>query len=189
MRRFNVVNYMITMTTSTYSGTLPKSLFDASSNTLKITVQNNSPKIFVNNKQATSLPAQGGGSGGVTNPGPTTTTLVNTELIGNQYETKTTSFTVPAGTKSMTVRTSEAGNATYNAADLFVRKGSAPVVAGPRPPKDLPKYTWTADCYSINPNREQEVCTFNNPGSGTWYVTLYGYNLSFRSTLTVTITK
>ncbi|MFC5283435.1 pre-peptidase C-terminal domain-containing protein [Pedobacter alpinus] len=186
--RANVVNSMITNTTKTFTGTISKSLFGNSSNTIKIEILNNNPRIYVNNALATT-PTQGGGSGGTTNPGTNVTALVNTILEGNVYETKTISFNVPAGTKSMTVKTSESGGAYYNTADLFVKKGSAPLVVGPKPPTNLPKYSWTADCYSIKPNREQEACTFNNPSAGTWYASLYGFNLYFNSNVTVTITN
>lgn len=49
-------------------------------------------------------------------------------------------------------------------------------------------YFWTADYLGIQPNRVDEVCTFNNPGSGTRYITLYGCNTYFSRVLT-TITK
>lgn len=183
-----------TITTTNYSGSFPKSLLTNKSiaNNFKITMQSNAPKVAVNNVSAGS-PSGGTGSGGNNDPGTGTgtgtSTLVDKDISGEDYELKTISFTVPAGVKSMTIKTSEPTAAYRNSADLFVRKGSAPIVAGPKPPTYLPKYTWTADCNGIKPNRESEVCTFTNPGSGTWYVSLYGYNTYFISKLTVTITK
>jgi uncharacterized protein YgiB involved in biofilm formation len=92
-------------------------------------------------------------------------------------------FTVPSGVKKMQVIATELTSADWNTADMFVRKGSDPSVT------KTPSYTWTADCGSINNNREDEVCTFSSPGSGQWSVLLFGYNTSFTSTLLVITTK
>ncbi len=138
-------------------------------------------------------PGTGAGPGAGTGPGTGTGTskeiIVDTELKGEAYEKVGFSFTLPAGVKTMEIRTVESATAYWNTADLFVRKGSAPVVAGPKPPTWTPAYSWTADCHSTEPNRSEEVCPFTNPGAGTWYVTLYGYNTYFRSRVIITITK
>ncbi len=113
------------------------------------------------------------GSGG---PTEIVNTCVSSGSGGNysQY----VSFTVPAGVTSMEVRTSEMTSpCTYNAADLYVRRGSQPTVS-------------TADCISDNVNRQQDFCQFTNPQSGTWWVMLYNSNGGhFESTLVVTITQ
>ena len=76
-----------------------------------------------------------------------------------------------------------ATNEYRNTADLFVRRGSAPTVT------KTPTYSWVADCFGIKPNREDEVCVFDNPASGTWYIMLFGYNTYFSSQLKVTLTQ
>ncbi|WP_018480140.1 pre-peptidase C-terminal domain-containing protein [Pontibacter roseus] len=135
----------------------------------------------------------GAGTGTEPGPGPGTgtsrETIIDQVLKGDSYEKVGFSFTLPAGVKTMEIRTTESAAAYWNTADLFVRKGSAPVVAGPKPPTWTPAYSWTADCHSTKSNREEEVCTFTNPGAGTWYVTLYGYNSHFSSRVLITITK
>jgi len=178
--------------TTSYSGTLSKSNFTnrSSVNTVKVSVQNNIPKVYVNGSLA-ATGSSGGGSGTTTTPPatPTTQALVDKDLSGDAYEKKTISFTVPSGVKTMVIRTTESASAYRNTADLFVRRGSAPVVNGPKPPSNTPAYSWTADCHGIKPNREDEVCTFNSPASGTWYITLYGYNTYYSSRVLVNITK
>lgn len=190
-KRYSSSGSKWTITTTNYTGSFPKSLLTNKSlaNNFKIIVQSNTPRITVNNVSAGS-PGTGGGTGNPDTSIPTAPiTLADKDVSGESYELKTFSFTVPSGVKSMTIRTTESTTAYRNTADLFVRKGSAPIVAGPKPPTNLPKYSWTADCEGIRPNREDEVCTFTNPGSGTWYVSLYGYNTYFSSRLLVTYTK
>lgn len=126
----------------------------------------------------------GSGSGSGGSSGTITQTLLNEVVTGKRLDKKIYSFTVPAGAKSLTVKLAEdGGQADYNLADMFVRYGSQPTVSV------SPRYTWTADCGSVNSNREDEVCNFTNPRSGTWYVMAYGYNSVFASKLIVTITK
>ncbi|RZK44670.1 MAG: hypothetical protein EOO94_04985 [Pedobacter sp.] len=181
--------------TTSYSGTIAKTYFTNTStaNIVKVSVQNNIPNLSVNGTIVSSGSSSGstGGSGGTGSgsTAPTSQVLVDKNLDGDSYEKKTLSFTLPSGVKTMVIRTSESSSAYRNTADMFVRKGSAPIVNGPKPPTNLPAYSWTADCHGIRPNREDEVCTFNSPGSGTWYVTLYGYNTYYSSRVTVTITK
>ncbi|TRX15949.1 hypothetical protein [Flavobacterium franklandianum] len=127
----------------------------------------------------------GGGSG--TTIGATI--VIDRDVTGDIYKLKVESFEVPSGVKTMVVKTTEPTAGYKNLADLFVRKGSAPIVAGPTPPTNLPKYTWTTDYLSQTPNRGDKICTITNPSSGTWYAGLYGYNSNFQSRLTVTITK
>lgn len=190
-KRYSLSGSAWTITTTNYSGTFPKSSLTNKSiaNNFKITVQSNTPKLTINNV-AMSNPGSGGD--GTTDPGTggaTTTTLVDKDVEGNNYELKTFSFTVPTGVKSMTVKTTESSTAYRNTADLFVRKGAAPLVVGPKPPTYQPAYSWTADCSGIRENRLDETCTFSNPGLGTWYVSLYGYNTYFSSRVLITITK
>ncbi|KAA9327620.1 hypothetical protein F0P96_16720 [Hymenobacter busanensis] len=137
----------------------------------------------------TSGSTTSGTTSGSTTSGTTSLTLLDVVVSGNDYELKGYSFTVPTGAKTLTVTTLESSAAYRNTADLFVRRGSAPVVVGPKPPTYTPAYSWTADCAGIKPNREDEVCSFTNPSSGTWYASLYGYNTYFSSRLLVTYTK
>lgn len=178
------------VTTDSYSGTISKSKFNKSSNVVKISVQNNIPKTYVNDVLvSTSGGGSGTGSGDTGTTTPLETKIVDKELNGKAYSLTTVSFNVPAGVKSMVVKTYEPNIYFRNLADLYVRRGSAPVVAGPKPPTYLPKYTWTADYISQTPNRADKICNIPSPPSGTWYVSLYGYNSDYQSQLSVTITK
>ncbi|RPD43552.1 pre-peptidase C-terminal domain-containing protein [Paracnuella aquatica] len=195
-KRYTLSGSMWSIKTTTYSGSIPKSYLTnrSSANIVKVSVQNNVPNLYVNGTKIASGTSSGssGSTGGSTGSGtttPTSQTLVDKDLSGDSYEKKTISFTVPTGVKTMVIRTTESNTAYRNTADLFVRRGSAPIVNGPKPPSWTPAYSWTADCSGIQPNRVDEVCTFNNPGSGTWYITLYGYNTYFSSRVLVTITK
>ena len=82
----------------------------------------------------------------------------------------------------MEIRTLEYTNAYRNTAKLFVRRGSAPTVT-----KTF-SYSLLADCFSIKPNRQSQVCVFDNPASATWYLMLFGCNTYFKSLLEVTLT-
>lgn len=112
-----------------------------------------------------------------------TITLLSETVSGDAKSTITFKVVVPTGTKTLNVRLSEESINERQSADLVVRKGSAAVI------KLSPSYSWTADCASIRENRETESCSFQNPPSGDWYVTVYGYNTFFVSLLKVTITK
>lgn len=189
-KRYTLSGSVWSISSSSYSGTVPRSMFNKSSNVVKIVTQNNAPTVYINNASVNLGSGSGGsGTGGTGGTGTTETKLVEKDVEGKTYELKTFSFTVPSGVKTMVVKTTEPTGAHRNMADLFVRKGSAPIVAGPKAPSYLPKYSWTADYNSIAPNRESDVCTINNPQSGTWYVGLYGYNDSFNSRVTITIKK
>jgi pre-peptidase len=190
-KRYTLSGSVWSIKTTSYSGTIGKSYFTnkSTANIVKVSVQNNVPNLTVNGTLVSSGSGSGGGGTSTTPPPPSSQILVDKVLEGEKYAKQTLSFTLPSGVKTMEIRTSESSSAYYNAADMFVRRGSAPVVNGPKPPNNTPAYTWTADCHGIKPNREQEVCTFNNPTSGTWYVTLYGYNTYYSSRVTVTITK
>lgn len=91
-----------------------------------------------------------------TNPG-TVTYLSSQNLQGARNATLAGSFTVPAGTRSLTV-TMSGGTGD---ADLYVRFGAAP----------------TTSTYSCRPYKDgnDETCTFTNPQAGTWYVNVRGY--------------
>lgn len=91
-----------------------------------------------------------------TQPG-TTTYLNSTNLTGARNATLQGTFSVPAGTRSLTI-TMSGGTGD---ADLYVRAGSAP----------------TTSTYTCRPYKEgnDETCTFTNPQAGTWYVNVRGY--------------
>ncbi|HEY8689231.1 MAG TPA: PPC domain-containing protein [Chitinophagaceae bacterium] len=128
--------------------------------------------------------SSGGTGGGGT--GTNTEILVNQCVSGSVGDKKIFQFNVPANVTKMEIKTfEETGTCDRNAADLFVRKGSQPTITSTTP------YVWVADPggAGIKPNREDELCVFNNPGSGTWYVMLFGYNTFFISKLKITITK
>lgn len=110
--------------------------------------------------------------------------IVNTCVSGGTYDRQYVSFTVPTGVTFMEVRTSEVSPCTYNATDLFVRKGSQPIT-------NNNGTSYTADCVSDNVNRQQELCQFTNPQPGTWWVMLYNSNGGnhYESKLVVTITQ
>ena len=108
----------------------------------------------------------GGKSGG---GGGTTTTLVIDQLIEEDAgDKKFLYFTLPANVKKMEIRTTESNSTYRNSADLFVRRGSASTVT------KTPSYSWVADCFRIKPNRKNDVCVFDNPASGTWFIMLFG---------------
>lgn len=126
----------------------------------------------------------GGGNSGGGGTGSTTEILVNQCVSGSVGDKKIISFSVPANVTKLEIKTfEEAGTCDRNAADLFVRKGSNPVINSTAP------YTWVADCASIQPNRADEICIINNPGQGQWSIMLFGYNTFFISKLKVTITR
>ena len=125
----------------------------------------------------------GTGNGGGTS-GTSTKTLLNQKVEGEVGDKKVFRVTVPTGTKKLEVKTSSIPNVYYrNAADLFVRFGSDPII------NRASGYTWTADCASVKPNLEDEICVINNPRAGQYNIMLYGYNSWFISHLTVTITQ
>ncbi|MBW7914017.1 MAG: hypothetical protein H3C54_10060 [Taibaiella sp.] len=74
----------------------------------------------------------GGGNGG--GNGSTTDTVYKQQLSGKTYEQVPITYTPPAGTKSMTIRSTEASSADINTADMFVRKGLAPKIVHTYPP-------------------------------------------------------
>ena len=173
----------------TFTKLHPDSKISISGSTLTIHPSGGTAYTFTKTTSTGSSPTPG------TNPTPGTGTgtsqvIVNTVISGNTYDKKYYRFTLPTGVKSMQIRTTEGKDPNVyfrNSADMFVRKGSDPTVNGPH--VSPYKYTWVADCASIKPNREDEVCTFTNPASGQWSVLLYGYNTYFTSNLVVTITK
>ncbi|MEB0260333.1 MULTISPECIES: hypothetical protein [unclassified Mucilaginibacter] len=187
-KKFTLSGSAWTPTTINYSGTISKSFFTNknSSNTLKISIQANEPVVRVNGIIAASCSGSGTGTGTGTG---TSSTLADKDVSGKAYKTAGFSFTLPSGYKTMKIRTTEKNNNYRNLADLFVRKGSAPFVAGPLPPTYQPKYAWTADYHEIGVNRDDRSVTISNPSSGTWYVALYGYNSDFDSQVIITATK
>lgn len=147
-------------------------------NRLTITPDNGTPYTLYSGSNGS-----GGGGGG----GGTPVVLVNVVVSGDKGDRKYITFNVPDGVTYMEVNTREtAPDAMYNAADMFVREGADPVVLF----KQYDYYTWTADCSGTNINREQELCTFTNPGAGEWTVLLFcPINSFFFTNLVVTITK
>lgn len=177
-KRYTLTGSRWDIVTNSYSGTLIRTLFNKKSNVLKIKVQNNIPNIYVNDVSATL-----GASGGT---GTTLETkLIDIDVTGLKYQLKTFSVTVPTGVKTIVFKTHEPNVNYRNLADLFVRKGIAPIVSKTA----TTAYTWTSDYTSQTPNREQDIITISNPSSGTWYVGLFGYNSDFNSRLVVSITK
>lgn len=151
----------------------------------EITMTNNGNLLTITpngNPSYTYTKVSSSGSGGT---GSNTEILVNQCVSGNVGDKKIISFTVPSNATKMEIKTfEEAGTCgDRNAADLFVRKGSNPTITATVP------YTWVADCASINPNRQDEICVFNSPSPGSWSVMLFGYNTFFASKLKVTIWK
>jgi len=127
-------------------------------------------------------------TGGGTNTGgglaSTAQVLFEQKVDGEKGDKKIFKITVPTGVKQMEIRTTEvAGVYYFNVADLFVRRGSDPTVTL------TPKYSWTADWFSVNSNREDEVCSITNPPAGVYHIMLYGYNSYFTSQLVVKIVK
>ncbi len=132
----------------------------------------------------TPIPSPSTGGGPTTPPtGSLTTLLSQSGIEGNEKSSRFYTITVPAGTTRLYVQTTE-DTGGRNLADLFVRRGSQPSVNNANE-----QYTWTAECASVLPNRESEVCSFSNPPAGTWYILLYGYHAYWGTTLKATITK
>lgn len=178
----------LNFTSTSYTGTIDGDLFNKESNDVDIVIDNLVPKIYVNDVLAATGNGGGGGNGGGNNGGGNEVdTVYKEQHSGDEHEEITIMYTPPAGTKSMTIRTTEFGEFDRNTADMFVRKGLEPVIKHTYPP-NVSKYEWEADFAGINPNREDEVYTVNNP-SGTYYITLYGYNTYFTSWLVITTTK
>lgn len=127
----------------------------------------------------------GGNGGGINSLDADTIFFM--DVPGNVHEKVPRSFNCPAGVSKMTVKTicsqgADCSNWNPNYADMFVSFGSVPEVS-----EVNYNYTWTADCASILPNNEEEICNFYSPQAGTWNVVLYGYNLYFISKLVVIV--
>lgn len=120
----------------------------------------------------------GGGSGGC--GGASRTQLLH--MTGLEGEEGTSTFftvSVPAGKTNLLVELYE-DEFGSNLGDLFVSRTTRPSVSSQYP------YQYTADCASINPNREKESCSFNSPSSGQWQILLYGYHAYYGTSLCVT---
>ena len=101
----------------------------------------------------------GTGSGGGTGGGgvePVSGQLSNLSGTSGAWDRYT--WDIPSGVSTMTVRISGGSGD----ADLYVRYGAQPS-------------TSTYDCRPYR-NGNGEVCTFNNPSSGTWHIGLRGYS-------------
>jgi vibriolysin len=79
-------------------------------------------------------------------------------LSGARLSTRTWTMSVPAGRPTLQFTISGG----TGDADMYVRRGAAPT-------------TTTYDCRPYV-NGNNEVCTFNSPQSGTWYVMLRGFS-------------
>jgi secreted trypsin-like serine protease len=91
-------------------------------------------------------------------PGPGQTLLSLTGLSGTKNATVRNTFTVPAGTQSLTVAMSGG----TGDADLYVRFGTA-------------SSTTAYDCRPFT-NGNTETCTFSNPRAGLWHIGVRGFS-------------
>ena len=183
-KKYTLTGSMWNITTNSYSTTVSRTLFNRTSNFVKVSVQNDVPTLYVNSVAASTGSSGGtGGTGGGSGSTSGEIKLIDQDVFGNKGDLKIVSFTVPPGVKTMVVKTNEPDNNYRNLADLFVRRNIQPTVSV------ASGYSWQADYSSRTPNREIKICTISNPPSGTWYAGLYGYNMYFNSRLTVTITK
>ncbi|QJR81508.1 S8 family serine peptidase [Alteromonas pelagimontana] len=102
----------------------------------------------------------GGGSGGEnpTDPDVEPVSGQVTDLSGARSSWKRYTWDIPAGVSSMTIQTSGG----TGDVDLYVKLGSQP----------------ETNSYDCRPYLEGngEVCTFNNPASGTWHIGLRAYS-------------
>ena len=182
-KRYTLTGSRWDIVTNSYSGYVNRTLFNTKSNVVKINVQNNIPNLYVNDVAA-SLGSSGSGGTGGSVPSAETK-LIDQDVTGIKFQLKVVSFVVPVGVKTLVIKAHEPNSNYRNLADLFVKRGSAPLVSKTA----LTAYTWTADYNSQTPNREQKICTISNPPSGTWYAGLFGYSSDYNSRLVVTITK
>ncbi|MDB5245610.1 MAG: hypothetical protein JWQ40_4 [Segetibacter sp.] len=193
-KRYSLTNSAWTITKTSYSGSISKSMFTKkdAANLVKVVIQNNAPKVYVNNVLSSSGTTSGTGTGGTgtggTGTGGGTTEIYNQTVTGNRKDRQYRTFDVPAGVKSMKVLTKEtAPDATWNETDLFVNEGLTKPVS-----KDDPHTAggWTAKAASLSNNRQRDSCVFVGPRQGKWTVMLYNYNSGYYfSNLVVTITK
>lgn len=185
-KRYTLTGSRWDIVTNSYSGYVNRTLFNTKSNVVKIKVQNNIPNLYVNDAAASLGSSGSAGSGGTGGSATSAETkLIDQDVTGIKYQLKVVSFVVPVGVKTLVIKAHEPTSNYRNLADLFVRRGSAPIVSKTA----LTAYTWTADYNSQTPNREQKICTISNPPSGTWYAGLFGYSSDYNSRLVVTITK
>ncbi|WP_299986515.1 PPC domain-containing protein [uncultured Pontibacter sp.] len=147
------------------------------------------PLALRNWARTNTRPSTGGSTPSTGTPSTGTPTGGNITLLdvknieGALNSTKTYKITVPSGTKKLEVVLSGLETGGRPLSDLFVRRGQAPVINRSN------GYSWTADCASVNPNYDDEVCIFNNPSSGEWYLTVYGYHAYWGANLKAVITK
>ncbi|HTM67016.1 MAG TPA: PPC domain-containing protein [Flavipsychrobacter sp.] len=181
----NALDFTITP----HTGTIPGSMFNASQNIIDVKIDNLVPTVYVNDVKVPAGNNGGGNGGGGNGGGGSKVDTITSQLVsGDTYDKKIFRFTIPSGLKNLSVRLYESNpNTDRNTADLFVRQGSDPVI-NHNPPQDF-SYTWIADCAGINPNRIDELCSFDNPKAGQWTVIVYGYNTYFFSRMTITTTS
>lgn len=113
------------------------------------------------------------------------TVLLSQVLDGNRDSQTFYTVTVPSGTKRLEVKMVNNDQYARSMGDLFVRLGSRPSVSR------TPTYSWAADCSSVNPNFEDELCVFPRSGSGvtpgTYHIMVFGYHAYYGAKLTATI--
>jgi|GEM_PF-5976755 len=129
----------------------------------------------------------GGNNNGGNNSGTDTAYAQN--IDGKKHEQKVVSVTLPSGLKSVTFKTVDQAGNYRNYADMYVRKGSEPKLTYNITQHGVANFSYQGDCGSDKANNESEVCVFQNPAAGTWYVTLFGYNQDFESRLLIITTK
>lgn len=111
-------------------------------------------------------------------PGDKVQSALNLE--GARKSKRVFNIDIAPGTTFLQVTLSEAAGG-RQLADLFVRRGAeAVIIDEPQP------YSWTADCAKVEPNRITEVCTFNNPPAGRYFITVYGYHEYWGADLKIT---
>jgi peptidyl-Asp metalloendopeptidase len=90
--------------------------------------------------------------------GPVGGTYSQSNLSGSKNSWKHYSISVPAGMSSLAVNISGGSGD----ADVYVRRGAQP----------------TSSTYDCRPwkSGNTESCSFNNPASGTWYISINGYS-------------
>lgn len=127
-----------------------------------------------------------GGNGGNSNE----ITIYDQPINGDKHEQKTVEVNLPTGLKSVTFMTKDQDGNYRNWADMYVRKGSYPKLTYEIiPGGNVVNFSSVADCAGEKPNNESEICVFQNPAAGKWYVTLFGYNNYFQSRLIVSGSK
>jgi len=183
----STINY--TSSTSTYTGSVPKSMFNEKSiaNTVSVVVKNGILNMLVNNVSVKPAPAKvtgggGGDTGGGSGSGSTgaATEIKRIRVEGNKGGKSVISFNLPKNAKTLTIKTTELTGADLNMADIFVSRGTVPTVTSPYP------YVYSAQYKEIAGNRGTKEIKISNAQAGDWNILLYGFNSSYWSWVIVT---